>query len=224
MSFKGTLSPIVLASSSPRRREILRGIRNSVEIISPTDREAPPRPGENPRAYVSRLSSEKAKTEGLNAPATLVLAADTVVVLDETPLGKPRTEDEARRMLAMLRGRTHRVMTGVAIRQVATGAALTEVKETAVEMRGYSAGEIDRYLETGAPMDKAGGYGVQDESFRPVSRVDGCYLNVVGLPLCTVVKLLREVGAVVALRQREEVPYIQMCQRCELHWCQEAHP
>ena len=125
-------------------------------------------------------------------------------------------------MLNSLRGRTHSVLTGVSVRDLATGKSASEVRETAVEMRGYTAGEIDRYLSTGTPLDRAGAYGVQDLSFNPVTAVEGCYLNVIGLPLCTVVKLLGEIGARVALRHPDRVPYLRSCVRCELDWSMEA--
>ena len=125
-------------------------------------------------------------------------------------------------MLNALRGRTHSVLTGVSVRDLQTEKHVTEVKSSAVEMRAYTAREVDRYLSTGAHLDKAGAYGVQDGSFSPVKAVEGCYLNVVGLPLCTVVKLLKEIGATVALRQPDRVPYLRSCVRCELDCRREA--
>ena len=119
----------------------------------------------------------------------VVLAADTVVVLDGAILGKPVDAVEARSMLAALRGRAHRVLTGVAL-AVDGRIAWASVVETAVWMRQYGADEVERYVRSGSPFDKAGAYGIQDADFRPVERIDGCFANVVGLPLCQVGKAL----------------------------------
>ena len=216
MTRKDALPTIVLASSSPRRREIMGGVENRVDVLAPGALEGPPGPGETAAEYVARLASEKADAAGSHASGGVLLAADTTVALDDRLFGKPRTRDEARSMLNSLRGRTHKVLTGVSVRDLHTGKGVTEVKESSVKMRAYTAQEIDRYLSTGASLDRAGAYGVQDRCFSPVEAVDGCYLNVVGLPLCTVVKLLEKIGANVALRQPGQVPYLLSCIRCEL--------
>jgi len=216
VTHKGDLATIVLASSSPRRREIMGGVENSVEAVAPSAIEGPSRPGETAAEYVARLAREKAASAGSHASGGVLLAADTTVALGDRLFGKPRTREEARIMLNALRGRTHSVLTGVSVRDPQTGQCVTEAKESVVEMRAYTAREIDRYLSTGAPLDKAGAYGVQDRSFSPVKAVRGCYLNVVGLPLCTVVKLLEQIGATVKLRQPDRVPYLPSCVRCEL--------
>ena len=216
MTREGLLPTIVLASSSPRRREIMGGVVNRVEAIVPSAREGPSNPGETAAEYVARLASEKADSARNYASGAVLLSADTVVALGGRLFGKPRTSQEARSMLNTLRGRTHSVLTGVSIQDLHTGKHVSYVKESAVEMRSYTAEEIDRYLSTGTPLDRAGAYGVQDLGFSPVKAVEGCYLNVVGLPLCTVVKLLGEIGASVALRQPDRVPYFRSCVRCEL--------
>ena len=121
--------------------------------------------------------------------ALVVLGADTVVVSDGVILGKPADDAEATAMLAALRGRPHRVLTGVAL-AVAGEIAWTGVVETTVRMRAYGADEVDRYVRSGRPLDKAGAYGIQDADFRPVERIEGCFANVVGLPLCEVRRAL----------------------------------
>jgi MAF protein len=124
-----------------------------------------------------------------SAPGELVLAADTVVVLDGAVLGKPADPDEARAMLMSLRDRSHRVLTGLAMVRVGE-IAWSSVVETTVWMRAYGDTELDDYVRSGSPLDKAGAYGIQDASFRPVNRIVGCYTNVVGLPLCEVRRAL----------------------------------
>jgi MAF protein len=143
------------------------------------------------------------------APDEVVLGADTLVVADGATLGKPSTATEARAMLEQLRGRPHTVITGVALRANAGrewGAAVS----TLVHMRGYADTEVERYVERGEPFDKAGGYAVQDAEFRPVERLEGCYLNVVGLPLCAVARGLEALGKRVQ-GPRECVPPCDYC-------------
>lgn len=126
---------------------------------------------------------------GLFASRPIVLGADTVVVLVDAILGKPADEAEARAMLAALRGRAHRVLTGVAL--AADGQiAWSTVVETTVWMRAYGADEVERYVRSGKPLDKAGAYGIQDADFHPVERIEGCFSNVVGLPICEVRRAL----------------------------------
>jgi septum formation protein len=136
-------------------------------------------------------------------PETYVLAADTTVVLDGVIIGKPETPDEARAMLRALRGRTHEVYTGVALRDFATGEVQTSLTVTTVHMRAYSDAEIEAYIERGEPFDKAGGYAVQDPIFKPVERFEGCLTNVIGLPLCAVSAMLRAKGV--------DVPHAPAC-------------
>ena len=188
------LSPqLVLASASPRRRELLTqaGFAFRVEVADiPED----PQPGEDPIAYVTRLAREKAETVSrrIAEPSAVVLGADTTVVIDGLILGKPESPDDAARMLRQLSGRTHHVMTGVA---VATGEAaniqtLVAAETTAVEFLSLSQQEIDNYVATGEPMDKAGAYAIQGRAARWIPRIHGCYFNVVGLPLALVSSLL----------------------------------
>lgn len=191
------LLPLVLASGSPRRRELLRqaGIPFRVRPAR-VDEDAllaslPP--GLGPGGAVERLALAKAQdVAGRLRRPRLVLAADTTVVLDGEMIQKPRDEDDARRMLALLSGRTHEVFTGVAL----IGPARVRVahERTRVTMAPLSPAVIERYVRTGEPMDKAGAYAVQGYGSLLVERIEGCYFNVVGLPLPLLARLLREFG------------------------------
>lgn len=189
---------LVLASSSPRRRELLAGLglefaMRSVEI------DESPQPGEAPDDYVIRLAREKAAAAAQNAtPGELVLAADTIVALGGELLGKPVDDADARRMLHILAGRSHQVLTGVALdtSEGPTRVAVrsTDLCRTRVTFAPLSNEEIDWYVATGEPRDKAGAYAVQGLGGLFVERLDGNYSNVVGLPLPTTYRLLRRVG------------------------------
>lgn len=196
---------IVLASESKRRREIIGALDARVEIIpSPVD-ERPPIPGEPAEEYVVHMALDKARSVRAGArTGSLVIGADTSVVLDEKILGKPLDESEARAMLTALRSRSHRVVTGVTVTRDGVGA--WSVTSSEVAMRAYSDEEMEAYIESGEPFDKAGGYAIQDDGFAPVSRLTGCYLNVVGFPLCEVVRLMSELGASARLRPEWRAP------------------
>jgi MAF protein len=177
------MKTLVLASASPRRRELLRLL--GVPFVSgTTDADETRQPEESAPAMVERLSRLKARTAQADShhSGALVIAADTDVELDGAILGKPRDEADARAMLHALRGRAHNVFTGVTL---ADGAELeTELTHSRVWMREYSDAETDAYIASGDPFDKAAGYAVQHPAFKPVARVEGCYANVMGLPLC----------------------------------------
>jgi septum formation protein len=179
---------IVLASGSPRRGEILTnaGIPFMREV--PRDIDETPLPGEQPRDYVLRLAREKAEsieaTEG-----RVVLGADTTVVIDGTILGKPSSPSDAARMLRLLSGRRHEVITGICLRS--TRGHVTDAAVTNVSFATLSESEIDAYVASGEPMDKAGAYGIQGLASKFVEHIDGCYFNVMGLPVALVYKHLR---------------------------------
>lgn len=184
----------ILASGSPRRRMLLKRYGLDFEI-RPADVDERVLPGEAPEQYVRRLAEQKAWAAGVDpAEGVVVLAADTAVVLDGVILGKPRQRQEAEEMLLALRGRTHQVMTGVALFAPAEGRLLSEVACTDVPMRNYSRAEMAQYIASGDPMDKAGAYAIQHNGFRPVEQLSGCFANVVGLPLCHLTRLLRRFG------------------------------
>lgn len=196
------MSTFILASSSPRRRELLGTLGIPFAIRKP-DIDETQHPGEAPLSYVQRLSREKAAliAAQIATPAT-VLAADTVVILGADTLGidaegqilgKPVDADDAREMLRRLRGRIHQVCTAITLHPL-DGTPITRVTRTDVTMRDYSDAEIDAYIQTGDPFDKAGSYAIQHPAFRPVARIDGCYTNVVGLPLCTLKNMLAAIG------------------------------
>ncbi len=188
---------LVLASASPRRRELLASLGVAFDIV-PANIDETPRPGEPPLAYAQRLSAEKAAAAARSAaPPALIVAADTVVICDGAILGKPADPDEARAMLRTLRGRAHTVCTALTLARLASGAPLSGVSRvtcTEVHMRAYSDAEIEAYIATGDPFDKAGGYAIQHAGFEPVARISGSYTNVVGLPLETLRALLDETG------------------------------
>jgi septum formation protein len=188
----------ILASSSPRRRELLASLGVDFMVRKP-DVDETQRPGERDLDYVRRLSIEKADAVAAQlVGGAVVLAADTVVILAADTigveasgggiLGKPTDADDARRMLFRLRGRAHTVVTAVTLLRLEGGEArrLTELTHTQVFMRDYSDAEIEAYIATGDPFDKAGSYAIQHEGFHPVERIEGSYTNVMGLPLETV--------------------------------------
>jgi septum formation protein len=173
---------LVLASNSPRRRELLT-LTGWTFSVSPADIDETPRSGENPLDYVSRLAHEKAlacREQGTD----MILAADTIVVDNDDLLGKPAFRSDAFRMLRRLRGHEHSVMTAVALYNRSTGRFEQDVCVTSVPMRDYSDDEILNYVESDDPMDKAGAYAIQHTGFHPVEKFKGCFSSVMGLPLC----------------------------------------
>lgn len=203
-----TQPPLILASSSPRRRELLASLGVEYSIIKPEIDETQ-HDGEPPLAYVRRLSKEKAHAvaEQLQSQAT-ILAADTVVILaadtigidgEGEILGKPADADEARAMLKRLRGRDHLVVTAFTLLKTGTESSNhTQDVQTRVTMRDYSDAEIEDYIATGDPFDKAGSYAIQHPEFRPVADLSGSRTNVIGLPLDEVREALIEMGYKVA--------------------------
>ena len=184
---------IILASASPRRLQILERAGISVTVRPSPDQETL-QPGE-PEAQVKAIALDKARSVATRAQSGLVLGADTVVVDGDTVLGKPRDREDALHMLRHLRGRQHRVLTAVAVVGAASGQTRTVVRESWVTMRPYTDDEMEAYVASGEAQDKAGAYAIQDPDFHPVAALDGCYLNVFGLPLCSTLSLLREAGA-----------------------------
>lgn len=185
---------LILGSSSPRRRELLTLMGLVFESARP-DIDETPFPDEPAAAYVERMCREKAAAIILesNDPA-LILTADTTVVHNGQIVGKPADPDEARAMLSSLRGRAHTVLSGLALRNTQQGIIQVRVIETSVYLRSYSDAEINAYVDSGEPFDKAGGYAVQDARFHPVERLQGCATNVMGLPVCAVWAMLRAAG------------------------------
>lgn len=184
--------PLILASASPRRSELLRnaGIAFTVE---PAHVPEQPAPGETPLDYAQRMARTKARTVFARHPESAVLGADTVVVVDQHLLEKPADKRDAARMLALLSGRTHHVITGICL--VADGFEQTEAEVTQVTFSILSDAEIADYVATGEPMDKAGAYAIQGIASRWVEHIEGCYFNVVGLPVPRVYRILRAAEA-----------------------------
>ena len=184
---------IVLASSSPRRISLLKMLGVTFEPV-PASIVEEKREGEEPADFARRIAKEKAFQVAERVKAEFVIAADTVVVIDGEVLGKPKDENEARRMLEKLSGRTHKVITAVALYKKESGELLLDHKETLVRFTVLSKAEIDWYIRTGEPMDKAGAYGIQGLGALFIERIDGCYTNVVGLPLPLLYQLAKRAG------------------------------
>ncbi len=184
---------IILASNSPRRRELLEQIGLAF-TVSPADVDERLLPGEGAEPYALRVALDKARLAAGRAGQGVVIAADTIVVLGDTVLGKPADGRDAERMLTLLSGRMHRVITGLAIIDAATGMTRTASATTSVWFRNLSPAEISSYVASGEPLDKAGAYGIQEKGALLVNKIDGCYFNVVGLPLSLLGDLLREFG------------------------------
>lgn len=187
------LVTLVLASGSPRRRELLEGIGLDFEVLVSNVQEVA-RPGESPREYVRRLAEEKAAEVGRRRPDSWVIAADTVVCLDSRILEKPRDRADAIAILEALTGREHVVFTGLTLRRDQPLHREIGVAETKVRMAKLSREEIDWYVDTGEPMDKAGAYAVQGIGAMFVESIEGNYSNVVGLPLSLLLDMMRRVG------------------------------
>jgi septum formation protein len=188
---------LILASASPRRAEILRDAGISFDVL-PVNVDETPRVGESAEAMCRRLAEAKARAAVANLGAasepTIVVAADTTVEIDGEILGKPDSPEAARAMLRRLSGRTHRVLTALSLIRSPDGAVRSDLESTAVRFATLSAEEIDEYVATGEPMDKAGAYGIQGRAGVFIERVEGCYFNVVGLPLARLYRSLRQLG------------------------------
>ena len=191
---------LVLASTSPRRRELL-ALGGWKFTVQPAEVDESQHPGETPSGYVLRLAKSKARAcaashwNSRRMPADedrIFLAADTAVVVDGNAiLGKPRDTSQAVEMLRRLRSRTHQVYTGIAVTRVSEGNLCTDLCVTDVPMRIYSDEEIETYVASGDPLDKAGAYAIQHSRFHPVETISGCYASVMGLPLCHLTRTLR---------------------------------
>ena len=196
LSLKPAAAEIVLASASPRRRELLTELGIPFRV-APSNIPEDPEPDETPEAMVRRLSREKALAVAQSEGATsgYYVAADSTVVLDGESIAKPADAGDARAMLTRLRGTAHQVITGLTIYDAATGRCITDAMSADVLMRDFTDAEMEQSIASGAPMDKAGAYAIQDDEFRPASLQNGCYSNVMGLPSCRVVEILSDLGA-----------------------------
>jgi len=186
---------LILASNSPRRRELLRHAGLEFEVC-PSNAQEIRREGESPEDFSRRVACEKALDVAKRfPPGTIVLGADTIVVAEGQILGKPSSPEEARQFLRLLSGATHRVITGICVARSPHEAVAVEHEVTLVTFRRLNEDEIIEYVLSGEPMDKAGGYGIQGLASKFITRIEGCYFNVVGLPvarLWTILKPLPE--------------------------------
>jgi septum formation protein len=188
MSAAAPADRLVLASASPRRRDLLAAAGVHFDVDAPSIDETP-QPGEAPRDYAVRMAREKAAACAARHPARAILAADTIVVVDDRVFGKPADASDATRMLEALSGRTHVVMTAVAVAR--RGAVTTAVAATTVSMRRLRAAEIGEYVSSGEPLDKAGAYAIQGGAAGFVEHIDGAIDTVIGLPVALALELLR---------------------------------
>jgi septum formation protein len=182
---------VILASASPRRAELLKNVLANLTVV-PSKVDESRIKAKTPGALAAAAAAAKAKEVGRKRQNAVVIGADTIVVLDKKILGKPRDKKEAVRILRALSGRTHLVITGLAVLDTATGKLLSHQETTKVKMRKLPLKDILGYVATGSPLDKAGAYGIQEIEAMFVERIEGDYDNVVGLPVAALLKLLRE--------------------------------
>jgi septum formation protein len=215
--------PIVLASASPRRRQLIASLNLPYTVaVAPGDEDNAQKGYHGPIDDFAQWTASYKALMMLTLPDIanrVIITADTTVLLDEQVLNKPRDEAHARELLLALRGRWHHVVTAVVV-TAQVGKTLRmygKSVKTPVLMRAYSEEEIDAYIASGDPMDKAGAYGIQSPQFQPTERIDGCYLSVVGLPLCALVELLAnfditpDAAAHVATDQTHQCPWSAQC-------------
>jgi septum formation protein len=187
---------LILASNSPRRRQLLALLGWDFQVV-PAEVDESTREGESPSDYVRRLAESKARVVSAKAASdTIIIAADTTVVDGDEILGKPVDSPDAERMLRQLRGRNHQVLSALAVIRVADEALCVDCCVTDVPMRDYDNAEIQAYIASGDPMDKAGAYAIQHAGFHPVESLVECYANVVGLPLCHLTRTMRKLSIV----------------------------
>jgi septum formation protein len=185
--------PVYLASKSPRRRKLLKQIGVKFKSFSVELNENIV-DGEHPVACVKRLASEKMEVARSKVKSGIIITADTIVVLDKKVIGKPRNEKEAEKFLSLLSGKTHTVYTGICVVNIKSNKRILEFEKTRVEFRKIEKEEIKDYVTGGSPMDKAGAYGIQDDFGAVfVKKINGCYYNVVGLPLTKLYNSLRKI-------------------------------
>jgi septum formation protein len=186
---------LILASQSPRRNELLQRMGLVFDII-PSGVTENFSQDEPPREHVLRLSREKAQEVGSRYPDHWVIAADTVVAIDRMILGKPQTREEAAEMLSLLSGRDHVVLTGFSVLHLRRGMEERDAVETIVKVKSLSRDEVEWYIRTAEPFDKAGGYAIQGIGSFMIESIRGSYTNVVGLPMCELIEMLKRLGAI----------------------------
>ncbi len=188
-------SPLILASASPRRQEMLRAAGLNFKII-PAHVNEKYLPGESPQEHVRRLSRNKAAVVASEKQNAWVLGADTIVVIDGMVLGKPRNRTQAATMLKRLSGREHKVFTGFTIARMASGICTTKVVQSSVRFKTITPDEMNGYVNSDEPYDKAGGYAIQGQGAFFIRSIRGSYTNVIGLPLCEVLEILKKLHVI----------------------------
>ncbi len=188
-------SRLILASKSPRRYELLKQMGLDVEVV-PSQVIEDFVQAESPRGHVLRLAEAKARDVASDCPDRWVVAADTIVYINGSILGKPKSREEAVEMLRHLSGQEHRVLTGFSVCHLEKGKSDQEAVQTAVRMKPLTSAEIAWYVQTGEPFDKAGGYAIQGIGSFMIESIQGSYTNVVGLPLCELIQMLTRLGAI----------------------------
>jgi septum formation protein len=186
---------LILASKSPRRYELLKQVGLDFDVIPSKIGEDFVK-GESPRKHVLRLAEAKALEVARRYPGRWVVAADTIVYVDHSILGKPKSREEAKKMLRRLSGKEHQVLTGFSLHHLEKRKGDREAVQTAVKVRKLAQAEMDWYIQTGEPFDKAGGYAIQGIGSFMIEAIKGSYTNVVGLPLCELIQMLNRLGAV----------------------------
>lgn len=211
------VNKFVLASSSPRRRELIKLLDVCFSLVSPGIAERPPQAGENPLSYCAELAYLKASNVAISLDrGQLAIGADTVVTLDSRIMGKPIDNVQAVQMLQTLKGRTHLVHTAIAVVRGRSHQVKEKVTTTRVTMRNYSDEEISEYIATGDFMDKAGAYAIQHPVFIPAEKIEGCYLSVVGLPICELLELLNSVDSMPKVKLKIRSRQFDKCTQCPL--------
>lgn len=213
-----SMPPLILASSSPRRRELL-SLSGLPFIVFPVNVDEVPLKGEEPQACVVRLAEMKMRAAlelsnrmGFSGDQ-IILSSDTIVTFEGEILGKPHNAREAARMLTLLRGKEHQVITAIHLARVDSSSIVTDVCISPVPMRNFSDDEMNTYVESGDPLDKAGAYAIQSESFHPVETFTHCFASVMGLPLCHLYRSLTKMG----IKIYEEIPVV--CQDALKYTC-----
>lgn len=206
---------IVLASKSARRRFLTGELGLNVLYVDTVLEESAQVELEDPKDYVLRLAINKAEAISDKYPKSLIIGADTTVVLENQVMGKPQNTDEAWKMLTNLQGKTHNVITGMTILDVVSGKHIGTVVSSLVSMRALPTELISDYVASGSPMDKAGAYGIQDHDFNLATVLEGCYNNVVGLPLCTLSEMLQDFKIKSSLKTHSKVT--KNCRDCPLN-------
>jgi len=209
------MTEFILASKSPRRQMLLRNLIDHF-IVMEADISEIIQPGESPADFVLRLALEKAlaaakKIDQSTIENVIIIAADTIVIDEAEILGKPKDVEDAKNILEQLRGRNHQALSGITVYQPEKKQILSKLVLTEVWMREYSEKEIQDYIDSGDPFDKAGAYAIQNDSFNPVEELKGCFANVMGMPLCHLSLLLRELNlemnSSIANRCQEAIQY-----------------